>query len=363
VGSAALALTLSALIRVLSRGTALVLTVWPLRKLRMVQQHRGLIERRTTAVLAWIAAGGWLLRSLDYVGLLDPALSAGRAILGARLQRGVISLSLGDVLEFALTVWLAYLFSAFLRFVLEEDIYPRTRMARGVSYAMSSVVNYLVLLLGFVLGLAALGVDFTKVGLLAGALGVGIGFGLQGIVNNFVSGLILLFERPIQVGDIVEVGDLTAEVRRIGTRASTVRTFQNAEIIVPNSKLVSEQVTNWTRKERRRRVDLQVGVDYGSHPGKVIEVLEAAARRHPGVAAIPAPQAFFIGFGDSAINFVLHCWTQRFEDWFQLRSELGVAVYDALAAAGMSFAFPRRDVRVLGGTAMDHPPQTSGPNG
>jgi small-conductance mechanosensitive channel len=363
VGSAALALTLYAVIRVLASVTALVLTVRPLRTLRMVQQHRSLIERRTTTVLAWGAAVGWLLRSLDYVGLLDPALSVGRAVYDARLHRGAISLSLGDVVELALTLWLAYLASVFIRFVLEEDIYPRTRMPRGLSYAVSSVINYVVLLLGFVLGLAALGVDFTKVGLLAGALGVGIGFGLQGIVNNFVSGLILLFERPIQVGDIIEVGDLTAEVRRIGTRASTVRTFQNAEIIVPNSKLVSEQVTNWTRKERRRRVDLPVGVDYGSHPGKVMEVLEAAARRHPGVAAIPAPQAFFIGFGDSAMNFQLHCWTQRFEDWFQLRSELGVAVYEALAAAGMSFAFPRRDVRVLGGTAGDQPSQASEPSG
>jgi potassium efflux system protein len=142
---------------------------------------------------------------------------------------------LGDVIDFALTVWVAYLVSAFIRFALEEDVYPRIHLPRGVSYAVSSLLNYVIVAVGFVLALGALGVDLGKLTILAGAFGVGIGFGLQSVVNNFVSGLILLFERPIHVGDAVEVGDLSGQVRRIGIRASLVRTGQGADMIVRNS--------------------------------------------------------------------------------------------------------------------------------
>ena len=181
---------------------------------------------------------------------------------------------------------------------------------------------------------------------LAGAFGVGIGFGLQSVVNNFVSGLILLFERPIHVGDTIEVGDLLGEVRRIGIRASIVRTWQGAEIIVPNAQLITEQVTNWTLSDRLRRIDLPVGVNYGAEPKKVIELLEGVARAHPKVLPDPAPRCLFMGYGDSSINFELRAWTE-YTNSQQIRSELAVAIYDAVHAAGMSFPFPQREVRVL----------------
>ena len=180
--------------------------------------------------------------------------------------------------------------STFIRFVLREDVYPHTRLTRGMSYAISSLLNYVIVALGFLLALGALGLDLTKVTVLAGAFGVGIGFGLQSVVNNFVSGLILLFERPVHVGDIIEVGDISGEVSRIGIRASTLRTWQGAEIIVPNAQLVTDQVTNWTLSDRTRRIDLPVGVDYGSAPDKVVEVLEAVARAHPQIMQTPRPR-------------------------------------------------------------------------
>ena len=163
----------------------------------MVQDHRQLLERRAYQVLLWWAIANWALRALDYVGLLQPAKSLGEAILAVQLGRGSISLSVGDIVEFVLTIGLAYLLSAFIRFVLQEDVYPHTRLPRGASYALSSLLNYVVLTLGLLLALGSLGLDLSKVTILAGAFGVGIGFGLQGVVNNFVSGLIVLFERPI----------------------------------------------------------------------------------------------------------------------------------------------------------------------
>jgi potassium efflux system protein len=347
-GGGALALALFAYVRVLGGVVAFVLRVWPLRLLQMVQHHCKLLERRIYRVLVLGAVAAWLGRILDYIGLFQPALSLGKAVLAAKLERGAISISVGDVLAFVLTVWVSYLLSRFLRFVLQEDVYPRMGIARGLSFAISSLLHYVILALGFVVGMGLLGVNLTKVTVLAGAFGVGIGFGLQSIVNNFVSGLILLFERPIHVGDIVEIGDLQGEVKRIGIRSSVVRTWIGSDIIVPNSQLVSEKVTNWTLGDELRRIDVPVGVSYGSEPKKMIELMEEVAASHPLVLKQPAPRALFMGYGDSSINFELRAWTDQFAKWYQIRSDLTVALYHAVREAGMVFPFPQREVRLLG---------------
>jgi small-conductance mechanosensitive channel len=349
LGSGALALMLYASLQVLVGVTAVALRVWPLRLLHMVQHHRDLLERRTHTALCWVGIYVWLARTLDYVGFWQPALALGTGILTARLHRGAISLSLGDILDFVLTLWVAYLVSVFVRFVLHEDVYPHLRLPRGVSYALSSLLNYSIVAVGFLLGLAALGLDLTKMTVLAGAFGVGIGFGLQTVVNNFISGLILLFERPIQVGDSIVAGDLTGQVRRIGIRASVVRTGEGADMIVPNAQLITDRVLNWTLHDRLRRIDVPVGVSYGTPPEKVIEILETVARTHPDVLHDPAPEAFFTGFGDSALTFELRAWTDQSDRWFKVRSLLATAVYKEGIAAGLSFPFPQREVRILHG--------------
>ena len=343
----ALALTLSASVKIMCGVAAFGFRMWPLQLLHLVRRHRDLLERRTQRVLVWMAIIGWLDRVMEYVGLLQPALSLGKMVLDARLERGSINISVEDVLALVLVVWAAYLLSSFIRFVLEEDVYPRRKVAHGTAYATSRLLHYVILALGLVVGMGVLGADLTKVTVLLGAFGVGIGFGLQSVVNNFVSGLILLFERPVHVGDTIEVGNLQGQVQRIGMRSSIVRTLQGAEIIVPNSQLVSEQVTNWTLSDSLRRIDLPVGVSYGAEPQKVIEVIKAAAAAHPRVLKSPPPQALFVGFGESSIDFELRVWTDQFIDWPKIRSELAVAVYDAVIAAGMTFPFPQRVVHLL----------------
>ena len=342
-----LALTLAASVRVLNGVLACALRVWPLQALHLVQHHRDLVERRLARGLVWLVILGWVARYLHYVGLLEPVLAAGYAVLTAKLERGAISLSVGDVLAFGLTVVGAYLLSACLRFVLDEDVYPRTRITAGQSYAVSSLLHYALLALGFVVGLGLLGMDLTRVTVLVGALGVGIGFGMQSVVNNFLSGLILLFERPIHVGDAVELGAVQGVVRRIGIRASVVHTWQGADVIVPNAHLVTEQVTNWMLTDQLRRIDLPVGVNYGAVPQQVIALLETVARAHPQVLPHPPPQAFFTGYGDSAITFTLFAWADHFDHWRQVQSDLTAAVYEAVSAAGMSIPLPQREVRIL----------------
>lgn len=347
VGLGFLVLLLYCSMRIAMGLLAFSISTWPLGSLRMVQHHRELLLRRAQRVLVWLAVFTGVLRSLDHLGLFQPTFAFGEAILTTKLERGALSLSPGDVLAFLLTVWAAYLLSAFLRFILQEDVYPRLGIPVGLSYAASSLLNYVILSLGVVAGLAVLGLDLTKVTVLAGALGVGIGFGLQSVVNNFVSGLILLFERPIHVGDNIEVGEQQGEVRRIGIRASTIRTRQGAEIIIPNAQLVTDKVTNWTLSDQLRRIELPVGVNYGAPPNEVIRVLERVARAHPRVMRVPPPHGLFVGFGDSSLNFELRAWTDEFSDWPRIRSDLAVAVHDAVAEAGWTIPFPQREVRVL----------------
>lgn len=196
-------------------------------------------------------------------------------------------------------------------------------------------------------GIGSAWVDLTRVTVLVSALGVGVAFGLQSVVNNFVSGLILLFERPIHVGDSIEVGSLLGEVRRIGIRASTIHTRRGADIIVPNAQLVTDKVTNWTLSDQHRRIELPVGVNYGADPKQVIEVLEGVARAHPRILKHPAPYGLFQAFGDSCINFELRAWTDAFADWSRIRSDLASAVYGAVKAQGWSFPFPQQEVRLL----------------
>jgi len=181
--------------------------------------------------------------------------------------------------------------------------------------------------------------------LLISALGVGIGFGLQNVVNNFVSGLILVFEHPVQVGDSVEVGTIFGEVRKIGFRASVLRTPDGADVIVPNSELIGSRVINWSLFDRLRRISISVNAAYGTDPDRVIKILVGVARKHPTVLANPAPFAVFDRFGDSALNFTLFCWS-FVDSFFIARSELTIAVNEAFKEAGIQFPFPQQDVHV-----------------
>ena len=333
---------------VLSGTVALALHTWPLRTLMLVRNHRDLLLRRTFHLLTFLAVVATVIRSLDYLGLLIPFSDFLGHLLGMRFERGAVSVTPGDILAFFATLYASHLVSVFLRFVLNEEVYPRTRITAGTSYAASYLLHYVILAVGFVVALGIMGVDFTRVTVLAGAFSVGLGFGLQNVVHNFVSGLILLFERPVHVGDAIETATIQGEVRRIGIRASVVRTWQGAEVMVPNSQLVSEKVTNWTLSDRKRRIDLPLGINYGANPALVVDLVESAARANPDVLDTPPPTCFMVGYGDSSVNFELRAWTDHFDSWYRVRSDLALAIYAAVQAApGIGFPFPQRELRVL----------------
>ncbi|MCH8891338.1 MAG: mechanosensitive ion channel, partial [Myxococcales bacterium] len=263
----------------------------PAQNLSFVRRRREAVLQITGRYASVAAAMYWGYLTLGWFEIFEPASALVSSIMSADLSVGALEVSLGDVIAFSLTIVLAFVLSRLIRFFLEEEAFPRMKLRRGVGNAISTLLHYVVLLLGFALALSAAGMDFTRVALFAGAFSVGIGFGLQSVVNNFVSGLILLFERPIQIGDMVEVGALRGEVRRIGARSSTIRTFDGAEVIVPNANLISEPVVNWTLSDRRRRLDLEVGVAYGTDPEVVLALLRGVAEADSAVLETPKAEA------------------------------------------------------------------------
>jgi small-conductance mechanosensitive channel len=341
-----LAMVLHASVRALNGLMAYLLRARGVRDLGIVRARRDLIQRQLVRVLGWLAVAAWVTGVLRAFQLLRPVVALGRGVLAIDLAPGPVVLPVGHVLAFAVTLLSAYLLARLLRAVLEHEVFPRVPLPRGIPYATSTVLTYLVIGSGAVLALGALGLDLNRFTVLAGALGVGIGFGLQNVINNFVSGLILLFERPIQVGDAVQVGDVTGQVQRIGVRSSTIRTPQGADVIVPNAILIQERVTNWTFADRLRRMDLKVGVAYGTDPERVLALLHEVALAHKKVLKAPAPQAIFSGFGESALEFELWAWTARGEEVVTIRSELAIGISRALAEAGIAIPFPQREVHL-----------------
>jgi potassium-dependent mechanosensitive channel len=325
-------------IRIIEGLTIIALQVRPLGSLRVVSLHRSMLQRRTCRLLEFLAFLFWLNVLLNFFGLRDSLIASIEAALNANLAIGSFNITLGGILAFLITVWASFLVSKFLRFVLEEDVYHHLHLARGIPYAISTMLHYAILLVGFFVAMGALGIDLTKLTILAGAFSVGIGFGLQNIINNFVSGLILLFERPIKVGDVIEVGGNVGEVTRIGIRASVIRTADGSEIILPNGSLISSQVTNWTLSDRKRTAQVAVNVAGGADPQRVVQLLKSTAAAHPGVANEPSPQVYVTNFSAGAVTFQLRAWIDRYEDLAQLRSDLSLAVNNALAREKIAIA-------------------------
>src|SRR5262249_18104761 len=243
---------------VLEDAVTLGLARGPATRLHTVARHRALLERRLRNAIDVGVVVLWLWIMLGHFDLLAPLGAVFQRVLDARLRVGELDLPVDRVLGVVAVVIGVLLTTRLVVMVLEDDVYSRTTLPRGVPYALSTLTRYGLLLTGFLLALGTLGFDLTRITVLLSALGLGIGFGLQQIVNNFISGLIVLFERPVQVGDSIQLGDLGGDVMRIGIRSSTLQTPQGAEVIVPNSTIIQEKVTNWTLSDRRRRIDLDI---------------------------------------------------------------------------------------------------------
>lgn len=290
-----------------------------------------------------INAGLYLLVVWDIYSDTNTAMSS---LLSLEYSLGDFTLSVYMVLLISLALYLTNLVSWLVQALADAHYMTPRKMDLGVKTALKRLLHYALFSIGFLVAISMAGLDLQKFTIIAGALGVGIGFGLQNIVNNFVSGLILLFERPVKEGDTINIDGQWGTISHIGLRSTVFETLDRAEIIVPNSDLISQQVTNWTLSSNISRVTLQVGVAYGSNLTRVLSILDTVSREHPDVLEDPEPGAIFTGFGDSSIDFELRAWVAEIGKRLKVKSELGQAIDQHFREAGISIPFPQRDLHL-----------------
>jgi len=303
---------------------------------------------KSLQILRVIAIICWGIIFLKLIDVLRPLTNSLNDMLAEPYRLGTITLTIGAILTFVIILGASYLITRFITYIFDQaDTGPLKifRLSKGVPAAISLVIRYFIIAFGVVLALSSLGIDLSKFNLMAGALGLGIGFGLQTVISNFVSGLILVFERPILPGDTVEVNNLLGTVNRIGVRSSSISTFDGAEVVVPNNNLIANDLINWTLSNRSKRVEVLVGTSYDADPNQVLKILFNAATENSSVLKTPPPQALFSEFGDSSLNFRLRFWV-HYEKGLQTKSEVSITIYNLFKENGIEIPFPQRDVRI-----------------
>jgi small-conductance mechanosensitive channel len=268
------------------------------------------------------------------------------AIFTRDISLGSMSFSLGKIVLFVLIIWLSIIISRVIKVVLRKDVLNKLDLEKGVPRMITSITQFSLITLGLLMAVRSIGMPLDQLTIIFSAFSVGIGFGLQNIFNNLVSGVILLFEREVQIGDIIEVGDLMGTVNSMGIRSSHIRTFEGAEVIVPNGLLISKEVVDWTLSDKSRRIEIISGVAYGSDVHLVKKLLMEVIKKHPDVKPDPEPLVLFNAMGESSLDFRLLFWTDQFEQWLRIRSEIIFAIHDTLYENDISIPFPQRDLHL-----------------
>jgi small-conductance mechanosensitive channel len=263
---------------------------------------------------------------------------------------GDSKLTIGLVLTLILSFVILFVGAEWIRKLIVNKILSRYRLDVGTRKSIGTMVKYFLILAGIFSILQTNGLDLSAFGILAGAVGVGIGFGLQNITNNFISGLIILFEQPIKEGDRIEVGDVSGDVVKISARSTMIVTNDNISIIVPNSQFIDSQVINWSHNDRNIRFNFPVGVSYREDPQKIKKILLEVAKNNSGVLNLPEPDVLFDEFGDSSLNFSLRVWTSEYINRPKvLKSELYYEIFRIFKEEGVESPFPQRDLHLGSG--------------
>ncbi len=268
------------------------------------------------------------------------------------IKAGNMEITLWTLVYLIVLLFLLFYVSGKLKTLVAERLLVGRVMDIGIRQAIATILRYAVLVVGFVIILQTAGIDLTALNVLAGAVGIGVGFGLQNVISNFISGLIILFERPIKIGDRIEVGNVEGDVSKISTRSTTVVTNDNIAIIVPNSKFITENVINWSYTDATVRFRVPVGISYDSDVRLVKKLLLEVAGKNPDVLEQPVPMVLFMGFGDSALLFELRVWTNTLSHRKNiLVSSLNFAIFEIFREHNIEIPFPQRDIHFRSGEA------------
>ncbi len=328
-----------------------LLALWMLtktaQKTAMVSKYPDILVSYSKKIIRSVFFVLWLIETSKNYLFYDQTVKWLSNTLTHAIKIGTLNISLGGILSFVFAIWIAFVVARFVRFVLQEEVLSHFDLPRGVPGAIGMITRLIIIMFGFFIAFGVAGIDLSNIAIIFGALGVGIGFGLQNIFNNLMSGLILAFERPIQVGDIIQIStlDLMGEVKEIGFRASIIRTFDGAEVVVPNGHFISNEMINWTLSDKLRRQEILVGVEYGSDLKKVLDILNKTVVNNDNVMKKPSPTIIFHGFGDSSLNFRVLFWT-HFNVGLTTKSSVGIAIDEALKKEGITIPFPQTDLHV-----------------
>ena len=315
-------------------------------RLGLIRRFGEALEVRLKNLLKAVLWIGVFLVLFQLWGLYSSFGQTWKEIFEFKFAIGELNLSLGRILLSALFLYLILSGSWFVRAFLDGEVFPRQQLDLGARDAIKKLIHYSLLFIGIMMAVSVIGLNLTSFAFLTGALGIGVGFGLQNIVNNFVSGLMLLFERPFKVGDMVVVDNETGTVRKIGLRSTIIETFDRSELIVPNSQFISGKVTNWTRTSHIARIRIAVGVAYGSDVELVLRLLREAAATDPRILSNPLPNPLFLRFGDSALDFELHCWIADVKDLLSVRSHLCQEIARRFQEAAVEIPYPQHDLHL-----------------
>jgi small-conductance mechanosensitive channel len=305
----------------------------------LIEEFAAKVEKNTTLLIKIIMFLWWLKVLLSVLGLYEYYIEYRDKFLSITFQISNVTFSIQSIVDFLIIIASTWFLAKFLNTFLEVELFSRYKFPRGVPTAIKTTLNYIIIFLGIIVALSALGIKSEQFTVVFGALGVGIGFGLRNIIANFISGIIMVFERPVQIGDTISISSTLGKVKSIGARSSTIETFDGSEVIIPNADFISKEITNWTLSDERRRKTIDFKVDFDTDIQKVLDIMQKVAKNHPDVLKEPKPLATFNGFGEYYLEFRLYFWITS--NLIVAPSEIALGVYKELKKEGIKMPLPK----------------------
>ncbi len=309
----------------------------------MIEKYSKNIEKNVRMLIKIWMFSWWLLIVVRLIGLYPYIISLKDTILSLSWNISQTTISIQSIFDFLFILFITWVIARLTRIILEVEVFARFTLPRGVPTAILTTLNYVITIGGIIIALSSLGVSPQQFALAFGALGVGIGFGLRNIIANFVSGVIMVFERPVQIGDVIEVNKTMGSVQSIGARASTIKTFDGSEVIIPNADFIAKEITNWTLSDEHRRKVVNFKVAFGSDIEEVLKIMKDIALSHPDVLKDPEALATFQGFGEYYLEFKLYFWLS--ENLIVAHSDVSIGIYKALNNAGIEMPIQKADLK------------------
>jgi len=334
------------LMRMAEGALDIVVRSQAVQKIEYLRRKTGVIITGSVLIIRLVIGFVLISYYLETWSLAENTMAAVKTLLSLGISFGTFRIDAGLCISVIACFLGSMVFSYAIQAFLSETTYKKHDFQRGVRVSISKIIHYSFVLIGFLLVLKTLGVEMKNITIIGGALGVGIGFGLQGIARNFIAGIILLFERPVKVGDYVTMEGKWGEIKSMGLRSAVVRTFDYSEIVVPNHDLIEQKVVNWTLSDRLMRIIVKVGVAYGSDVERVKQILEDCAMASSKITRMPSPQPLFTKFGDSSLNFELRVWITNIDDYMFVTSFLHEEIDKRFRKEGIVIAFPQRDLHM-----------------